>query len=105
MDIYPNLHQFHLVDMHTRASTKQINQKVLTSYLINNGKLRVLIATTAFSMGVDHKDIHCILHFGPPSTITEYVQENSRAERDGNPALLWKARKAYKSGHEILWGE
>ena len=84
---YPDVHKFRLVDMYTRASTKQMNQKVLTSFLIPNGKLRLLIATTAFSMGVDCQDIRCIFHFGPPSTITEYVQETGRAGCDGNPAF------------------
>ena len=84
---YPDLHQFRLVDMYTRASTKEMNKKVLVSILTPNSKLRILIATTAFSMGIDCHDIRHIIHFGPPSTIIEYVQETGRAGRDGNPAI------------------
>ena len=73
--------------MYTRASIKEMNKKVLISILTSNGKLRLLITTTAFSMGIDCHDIRCIIHFDPPSTIIEYVQETGRAGHDGNPAI------------------
>ena len=79
---YSDVHQICLVDMYTRASTRQMN---LTLFLILYDRL--LIATTAFSMGVDCQDICLILHFDPPSTITVYVEETDRAGRDGNPAI------------------
>ena len=84
---YPDLHQFCLLDMYTRASTKRMNEKVLKSFLVPSGLLRVLIATAAFSMGIDCQDIHCVMHYGAPATVTEYVQETGRAGRDGNPAV------------------
>ena len=64
-----------------------MNEKVLTSFLVPGGLLRVLIATAAFSMGIDCKDIRCVMHYGAPATVTEYVQETGRAGRDGNPAI------------------
>ena len=87
---YPDLHQFRLVGMYTRASTKRNNKKVLISFLVLSALLRVLIATAAFSMGIDCQDIYCAMHYGAPATVTEYVQETGRVGRDGNPAVaLW----------------
>jgi len=59
-----------------------------------SGKHRVLVATTAFGMGIDHPDIRLVLHIQAPSTLEAYVQQAGRAGRDGNPAdcvLLWSA--------------
>ena len=67
---YLDLHQFRLLDMYTRISTKGMNEKVLTSFLVPSGLLRVLIATAAFSMGIDCQDIHCVMHYGAPATVT-----------------------------------
>ena len=73
--------------MYTRACTRRMNEKVLMSFLIPNGLLRILIATIAFSMGKDCQDIRCIIHFGPPATITKYVRETGRGGCDGHPAV------------------
>ena len=45
--------------------------------------LRVLIATTAFGMGVDIPNIRWIVHWSPPRLIEDYVQETGRAGREG----------------------
>lgn len=49
--------------------------------------LRLIIATTAFGMGVDCRDIQVIVHWGAPCSIEEYVQETGRAGRDGLQAV------------------
>ena len=45
---------------------------------------RVVIATTALSMGVNFSDIRYIINWGPPRSLLDYHQEVGRAGRDGN---------------------
>ncbi|XP_017914246.1 PREDICTED: ATP-dependent DNA helicase Q4 [Capra hircus] len=50
------------------------------------GRLRVVVATVAFGMGLDRPDVRAVLHLGLPSSFENYVQAVGRAGRDGQPA-------------------
>ena len=84
---YPDFHKYRLIDMYTRASSNEIKKKILESFMTEGGKLRLLIATSAFSMGIDCPDICNVIHMGPPSCLVQYVQETGRGGRSGYPSV------------------
>ncbi|MDX2052017.1 MAG: ATP-dependent DNA helicase RecQ [Polyangiaceae bacterium] len=61
--------------------TKLARERAQTGF--DEGRSRVLVATSAFGMGIDYPDVRLIVHFQAPGSLSAYYQEAGRAGRDG----------------------
>ncbi len=62
----------------------QAREKVQNGFL--NNHFRVIVATIAFGMGIDKKDVRQVIHYHMPKSPEGWMQESGRAGRDGKAA-------------------
>jgi len=58
------------------------DEKVLEQDKFMHNQTTIMVATSAFGMGVDKKDVGCVIHYEVSSSLEDYVQESGRAGRD-----------------------
>lgn len=60
------------------------NEKTENQNQFISGEVQIMVATSAFGMGVDKKDIGMVIHYDISDSLENYVQEAGRAGRDEN---------------------
>ncbi len=69
----------------TRGCSKAEREDTQRAWM--DDELDVVVATTAFGMGIDKPDTRFVIHAEPADSVDSYYQEIGRAGRDGEPAL------------------
>lgn len=60
----------------------EIKEKTANQDAFTKGEVQVMVATSAFGMGVDKKDIGMVIHYEISDSLENYIQEAGRAGRD-----------------------
>jgi len=62
----------------------EVKEKTANQNAFISGEIPIIVATSAFGMGVDKKDVGMVIHYQISDSLENYIQEAGRAGRDEN---------------------
>src|SRR5690606_18224784 len=70
---------------HYHGKMRKADREAAQARFMRPKKRTVMVATSAFGMGIDKPNIRYVLHYQVPLSLEQYVQEAGRGGRDGRP--------------------
>lgn len=84
------------VNMFHSETSHSVKKEIKEDMERSEGKIRILIASSAAVMGVSYKAVNNVVNYGPPKDMDNFLQQIGRAGRDGTSSkslLLYHGRQ------------
>lgn len=84
------------VNMFHSKTSHSVKKEIKEDMENSDGKIRILIASSAAGMGVNYKSVNNVVNYGPPKEMDNFLQQIGRAGRDGTSSkslLLYHGRQ------------
>ncbi len=101
--VYALLMRFGIPAHRYHGGMTGLERETEQEHFMKDERRSVMVATSAFGLGIDKSDIRFVMHFQAPASLEQYVQEAGRGGRDGRKAnciLLFDAED--RAIHELL---
>ena len=93
-----------LLGMYHRKTLDKHKERVLADLTKPKGSCRVVVATTSLAMGVEIPDLRCVIQYGCPLDVEDYIQRIGRVGRGKKPRealLLFSSHQVGKASPEM----
>ena len=101
--VYALLMRFGIPAHRYHGGMTGLERETEQEHFMKDERRTVMVATSAFGLGIDKRDIRFVMHFQSPASLEQYVQEAGRGGRDGRKAnciLLYDGSD--RAIHELL---
>lgn len=102
-DVYvlgqPKIPANRIVGIFHSMTLKKYKDRVMASFEVNEGNVRIVLASSALGMEVNFPDVRYVVYLGPARSIVDHVQQSDRAGRDGKQAYNFVITTGQKLAH------